>query len=61
VTLKDAERDHIVRALENSSWVIGGVHGAAARLGVKRTSLASTMRRLGIVRPAPGGSALRSR
>jgi formate hydrogenlyase transcriptional activator len=55
VTLKDAERDHILRALEQSGWVIGGMHGAAARLGVKRTSLVSTMRRLGIVRPAPAG------
>ena len=63
VTLKDAERDHILRALEQSAWVIGGERGAAARLGLKRTSLVSTMRRLGIVRPATGGrsSELRSR
>jgi formate hydrogenlyase transcriptional activator len=51
VTLKDAERDHIVRALDQTGWVIGGARGAAARLGVKRTSLVSTMRRLGIARP----------
>jgi formate hydrogenlyase transcriptional activator len=53
VTLEEAERDHIVRALEQTGWVIGGAAGAAARLGLKRTSLVSTMRRLGIVRPRP--------
>ena len=53
VTLEDAERDHILHALEQTDWVIGGTHGAAARLGLKRTSLVSTMRRLGIVRPRP--------
>ena len=53
VTLEQAERDHILRALEQTAWVIGGAHGAAARLGLKRTSLVSTMRRLGIVRPRP--------
>jgi formate hydrogenlyase transcriptional activator len=50
VTLEDAERDHILRALDQTDWVIGGARGAAARLGLKRTSLVSTMRRLGIVR-----------
>jgi formate hydrogenlyase transcriptional activator len=59
VTLEDAERDHILRALEQTGWVIGGAHGAAARLGVKRTSLVSTMRRLGIARPKPHGGASR--
>ncbi|HEY2151357.1 MAG TPA: sigma 54-interacting transcriptional regulator [Vicinamibacterales bacterium] len=54
VTLEDAEREHILRALADTNWVIGGPSGAAARLGVKRTSLVSTMRRLQIVRPAPG-------
>jgi formate hydrogenlyase transcriptional activator len=52
-TLAEAEREHILRALEQTGWVIGGAHGAAARLGLKRTSLVSTMRRLGIVRPRP--------
>jgi formate hydrogenlyase transcriptional activator len=58
VTLEDAEREHILRALAETNWVIGGPSGAAARLGLKRTSLVSTMRRLHIVRPAPerGGS-----
>jgi formate hydrogenlyase transcriptional activator len=53
VTLEDAEREHILRTLADTNWVIGGPGGAAARLGVKRTSLVSTMRRLHIVRPAP--------
>jgi formate hydrogenlyase transcriptional activator len=57
VTLEDAERDHILRALEQTGWVIGGGAGAAARLGLKRTSLVSTMRRLGIVRPKPHAGA----
>ncbi|MFA5907717.1 MAG: sigma 54-interacting transcriptional regulator [Vicinamibacterales bacterium] len=62
VTLEDAEREHILRALADTNWVIGGPRGAAARLGVKRTSLVSTMRRLHIQRPATGrgGSAPRS-
>jgi formate hydrogenlyase transcriptional activator len=59
VTLEDAERDHILRALEQTGWVIGGAGGAAARLGLKRTSLVSTMRRLGIVRPKPHAGASR--
>jgi len=53
VTLEDAEREHILRALGDTNWVIGGPKGAAARLGIKRTSLVSTMRRLHIVRPTP--------
>jgi len=57
VTLEDAERDHILRALDETGWVIGGAHGAADRLGLKRTSLVSTMRRLGIVRPKPDAGA----
>ena len=55
VTLEDAEREHILRTLEAVGWVIGGPKGAAARLGVKRTSLVSTMRRLHIARPTPAG------
>ena len=49
--LKQAEREQIVRALRESNWVVGGSHGAAARLGLKRTSLAYKMQRLGISRP----------
>jgi len=52
-TLEDVEREHILRTLEQTGWVIGGPHGAAERLGLKRTSLVSTMRRLGVVRPKP--------
>jgi formate hydrogenlyase transcriptional activator len=47
-TLQDAERDHIVRALRESNWIIGGESGAAVRLGMKRTTLNSKMKKLGI-------------
>ncbi|TLY19405.1 MAG: GAF domain-containing protein [Nitrospirae bacterium] len=47
-TLEAAEREHIQRALEQSNWVIGGPSGAATRLGMKRTTLQSKMRKLGI-------------
>jgi formate hydrogenlyase transcriptional activator len=50
-TLEHAEREHISRALSETNWVIGGPSGAAARLGMKRTTLQSLMRRLGIARP----------
>jgi formate hydrogenlyase transcriptional activator len=50
-TLEQAERDHIVRALTETNWVIGGASGAAARLGMKRTTLQSRMKNLGITRP----------
>lgn len=50
MTLADAERDHILDALENSRWVVGGASGAAARLGVKRTTLISKMRKVGLSR-----------
>ena len=49
-TLEQAEREHILRALSETSWVIGGPAGAAARLGMKRTTLQSLMRKLGIAR-----------
>jgi len=51
VTLADAEREHIVSALRDANWVLGGPKGAAARLGMKRSTLHSTMQRLGISRP----------
>lgn len=50
-TLESAERDHILRALKETNWVIGGTSGAAARLGMKRTTLQSRMQKLGISRP----------
>ncbi len=49
-TLEAAERDHILRALRESQGQIGGPHGAAARLGLKRTTLNSKMKKLGITR-----------
>jgi formate hydrogenlyase transcriptional activator len=48
--LEDAEREHIIRILRETKGVIGGPQGAAARLGVKRTTLNSKMRKLGIGR-----------
>ncbi len=51
-TLAELERQHILQALQNTNWVLGGRHGAAARLGIKRTTLLYKMRRLGISRPA---------
>ena len=52
ITLRDAEREHIWQALEDANWMVGGPSGAAARLGIKRTTLQSMMSRLGIERPA---------
>ena len=49
--LAEVERDHILRVLEASNWVIGGRNGAAERLGMKRTSLVYRMKRLRIIRP----------
>ena len=49
-TLEDVERHRILEALEESGSVIGGQHGAAARLGLKRTTLLSKMQKLGITR-----------
>ena len=51
-TLQEAEREHVLRAIREANWVIGGPNGAAARLGMKRTTLAYRIRRLKIpVRP----------
>jgi formate hydrogenlyase transcriptional activator len=50
-TLEDAEREHILKALREAKWTIGGSTGAAAKLGMKRTTLQSKMQKLGIVRP----------
>ncbi len=49
-TLQAAERQHILRALQETNWVLGGPRGAAARLGMKRTTVQSRMRKLGISR-----------
>jgi len=50
VTLKEAERSHILHILEQTEGVVGGRDGAAARLGVARTTLISKMRKFGIKR-----------
>jgi formate hydrogenlyase transcriptional activator len=49
-TLADAERAHIIAVLRQSNWVVGGANGAAAKLGLKRTTLIAKMRNLGISR-----------
>lgn len=53
-TLSDAERVHIVGILKETNWIVGGRDGAAARLGVPRTTLISRMQKLGIS-STPGG------
>jgi formate hydrogenlyase transcriptional activator len=47
-TLADAEREHILDVLQETDWLIGGMHGAAVRLGLPRTTLVYKMRKLGI-------------
>jgi formate hydrogenlyase transcriptional activator len=49
-TLEDAERDHIRKILEQTRWVVSGPNGAAARLGMKRSTLYFRMQKLGISR-----------
>jgi len=49
-TFDDAAREHIVRALAATNWVIGGPNGAGARLGLRRTTLVAKMQKLGISR-----------
>jgi formate hydrogenlyase transcriptional activator len=51
VTLAQLERDSILGVLEESNWLIAGPRGAAARLGMKRTTLQSLLKRLEISRP----------
>jgi formate hydrogenlyase transcriptional activator len=58
-TLEEADRRHIVAALESTNWVIAGPNGAAARLGIKRSTLQFRMRKLRIVRPMPPSTAPR--
>jgi formate hydrogenlyase transcriptional activator len=50
VTLADAEREHILSVLDETDWVLGGPNGAAARLGMKRSTLQWKMKKLGISR-----------
>jgi formate hydrogenlyase transcriptional activator len=49
-TLAEAQKDHIVEVLRDTRWVLGGDNGAAARLGMPRTTLVYRMRKLGIAR-----------
>jgi formate hydrogenlyase transcriptional activator len=51
-TLRDTERTLILSTLESVGWVIGGPKGAAAKLGLKRTTLIHKMQKLGISRPS---------
>jgi formate hydrogenlyase transcriptional activator len=50
-TLEAIEREHILRVLRASNWVISGATGASARLGLPRTTLNNKLRKLGIARP----------
>jgi formate hydrogenlyase transcriptional activator len=50
-TLKATEREHILKILKATKWVLSGPAGAAAQLGMKRTTLQSRMQKLGITRP----------
>jgi formate hydrogenlyase transcriptional activator len=50
ITLEEAERDHIRKTLESTRWVVAGPNGAAARLGIKRSTLYFRMQKLGISR-----------
>jgi transcriptional regulator with GAF, ATPase, and Fis domain len=51
MTLEDSDHALIVETLEQAGWIVGGPQGAAAKLGLKRTTLLARMRRLGISRP----------
>jgi transcriptional regulator with GAF, ATPase, and Fis domain len=55
-TLKESERSLILQTLEETRWVIGGPRGAAAKLGLKRTTLIHKMQKLGIRRPILPGT-----
>jgi transcriptional regulator with GAF, ATPase, and Fis domain len=51
-TLAEVERDHILQTLRATNWVIGGWNGAAARLGLSRTTLIAKMQPLGVTKDA---------
>ena len=53
MTLEDSDRTLILETLEHAGWIVGGPRGAAAKLGLKRTTLLAKMRRMGISRPIP--------
>lgn len=52
-TLAEAERRHILETLRQTNWVLAGKHGAASRLGMKRSTLQHRMKKLGIRRASP--------
>jgi len=56
-TLVEAERQHILAALKKTRWVLAGPRGAAARLGINRSTLQFRMKKLGIMRPPVSGEA----
>ena len=51
-TLKEVERDHILRTLKETRWIVAGPSGAASRLGLNRSTLYFRMKKLGIARSA---------
>ena len=59
-TLADAEREHILRALERARWHVKGPQGAAAQLGLNPSTLYGRMRKLGIRPPEPAEDSSRS-
>jgi formate hydrogenlyase transcriptional activator len=54
--LSDIEKDHIRAVLESTSWRIRGASGAAARLGLRPTTLETRIAKLGLRRPKPSPS-----
>lgn len=60
-SLADAERAHITAILGETDWIVGGPRGAAAQLGVPRTTLLAKMQRLGISSVAPRGRPVQSK
>src|SRR6185369_12189731 len=50
-SLASAEREHILGVLRETGWVLSGPNGAAVKLAMKRTTLQSKMKKLGIARP----------
>jgi formate hydrogenlyase transcriptional activator len=50
-TLEEAEREHILATLKETKWLVSGPRGAAARLGMNRSTLQFRMKKLGILRP----------
>jgi formate hydrogenlyase transcriptional activator len=59
-TLEEVERQHILTVLDETNWVVGGASGAAARLGLNRSTLQFRMRKLGLTRPGGNSRAAAS-